>query len=162
MEKIPVVAVVGPTASGKTRLAVELALRFSGEVVSADSMQIYRGMDIGTAKPTREEMRGVPHHLIGFQDPAEPFSVADYVSRAARCIREIRARGALPILAGGTGLYVRSLLSHVSFPPSGGTMRCAEAFGAGRKEKGPGRFGKSFARLTRSRRSVYSRIMWNA
>ncbi|MCI1955464.1 MAG: tRNA (adenosine(37)-N6)-dimethylallyltransferase MiaA [Oscillospiraceae bacterium] len=119
MEKIPVAAVVGPTATGKTRLAAAVSLRFGGEVVSADSMQIYRGLDIGTAKPGAEERRGVPHHLIGFLDPSEPFSVADYVDRASRCIREIRARGKLPVVAGGTGLYVRSLLSNVRFVPQG-------------------------------------------
>ena len=79
MEKIPVAAIAGPTATGKTRLAVGLALRFGGEVVSADSMQIYRGLTIGTARPTQEEMQGVPPHLIGYQAQAQPFSVADYV-----------------------------------------------------------------------------------
>lgn len=114
-EKIPVAAVVGPTASGKSRLAVEIALRLGGEVVSADSMQIYRGMNIGTAKPTAEEMRGVPHHLLDFADPSRPFSVADYVELASACIRDVAARGRLPVLAGGTGLYVRSLLQNVRF-----------------------------------------------
>ncbi len=119
MEKIPVAAVVGPTATGKTRLAVALSLRFGGEVVSADSMQIYRGLSVGTAQPAPEEMRGVPHHLVGFQDPARPFSVADYVRLASRCIAEIRARRRLPVVAGGTGLYVDSLLSNVRFAPDG-------------------------------------------
>lgn len=114
-QNIPVAAVVGPTASGKSRLAVELALRFDGEIVSADSMQIYKGMAIGTAKPTEEEMRGVPHHLIDFADPEEPFSVADYVELSAQCVRDIYGRGKLPILAGGTGLYVRSFLQNIQF-----------------------------------------------
>ena len=90
-------AVVGPTASGKSWLAVELALRYDGEVVSADSMQIYTGMTIGTAKPTVDEMRGVPHHLIDFVDPHTPFSVADYVKLAAQCVADVHARGRLPI-----------------------------------------------------------------
>jgi len=119
MERIPVLAVVGPTATGKSRLAVELALHFHGEVVSADSMQIYRGLSVGTAQPTREEMKEIPHHLIGFQDPEQPFSVADYVALASECIREIWERGRLPVLAGGTGLYVSSLLHHPDFPPEG-------------------------------------------
>ncbi len=119
MAKIPVAAVVGPTATGKTRLAVQLALHFGGEVVSADSMQIYKGLTIGTAKPTKEEMCGVPHHLIDFLNPAVPFSVADYVNLASKCIEEIDGRGKLPILVGGTGLYVRSLLSNLSFSPQG-------------------------------------------
>ncbi len=113
--RIPVAAVVGPTASGKSRLAVELALRRGGEVISADSMQIYQGMSIGTAKPTEEEMCGVPHHLIGFAPLSHSFSVADYVPLAAQCIAEVRERGNLPILAGGTGLYVRSLLQNIDF-----------------------------------------------
>jgi tRNA dimethylallyltransferase len=114
-DKIPVVAVVGPTASGKSRLAVELALRKNGEVISADSMQIYQGMRIGTAKPTAEEMRGVAHHLIDFADLSQPFSVAHYVELASNCISEVNSRGKLPIIAGGTGLYVRSLLHNIQF-----------------------------------------------
>ena len=112
----PKIAVIcGPTASGKTRLAVELALAKNGEVVSADSMQIYRTMDIGTAKPTAEEMRGVPHHMLDVADPAEDFSVARYVDMAARCVDDILSRGKLPVLAGGTGLYIDSLLSGRGF-----------------------------------------------
>ena len=109
--------ICGPTASGKTALAVELALRHRGEVVSADSMQIYRRMDIGTAKPTREEMRGVPHHMLDVADPEEDFSVARYVDMAAKCVDDILSRGKLPILAGGTGLYIDSLLSGRTFAP---------------------------------------------
>lgn len=119
MGKIPVVAVVGPTATGKTRLAVEISLRYGGEVVSADSMQIYTGLDVGTAKPSAEEMRGIPHHLIDFLNPSAAFSVADYVGLASEQIAEIYARGSLPVVAGGTGLYVRSLLTNVSFAPQG-------------------------------------------
>lgn len=110
-----ILVISGPTASGKTALAVELALRHNGEVVSADSMQIYRRMDIGTAKPTREEMRGVPHHMLDVADPAEDFSVARYVDMAAACVDDILARGRLPIVAGGTGLYIDSLLSGRTF-----------------------------------------------
>ena len=110
-----ILVISGPTASGKTALAVELALQHSGEVVSADSMQIYRRMDIGTAKPTRAEMRGVPHHMLDVADPEEDFSVARYVELAARCVDDILARGKLPIVAGGTGLYIDSLLSGRTF-----------------------------------------------
>lgn len=110
-----ILVVSGPTASGKTKLAVELALRHNGEVVSSDSMQIYRRMDIGTAKPTSEEMRDVPHHMIDVADPEEDFSVARYVDMAAQCVDDILARGRLPILAGGTGLYIDSLLSGRTF-----------------------------------------------
>ena len=110
-----ILVVSGPTASGKTALAVELALAHNGEVVSADSMQIYRRMDIGTAKPTRAEMRGVPHHMLDVADPGEDFSVARYVELAARCVDDVLARGKLPIVAGGTGLYIDSLLSGRTF-----------------------------------------------
>lgn len=112
-----ILVICGPTASGKTALAVELALRHHGEVVSADSMQIYRRMDIGTAKPTPEEMGGVPHHMLDVADPEEDFSVARYVDMAARCVDDILSRGKLPILAGGTGLYIDSLLSGRTFAP---------------------------------------------
>lgn len=110
-----ILVIVGPTASGKTRMAVELAQRHNGEVISADSMQIYRTMDIGTAKPTKEEMGGVPHHMIDVADPEEDFSVARYVEMAARCVDDVLARGKLPIVAGGTGLYIDSLLSGRTF-----------------------------------------------
>ena len=102
MNKIPVVAVVGPTASGKSDLAVEICIRFGGEVVSADSMQIYKGMDIATAKPTAEEMSRVQHHLIGFLDRSENFSVADYVKLASEKADDIISRGKVPVVVGGT------------------------------------------------------------
>ena len=110
-----IVVITGPTASGKTWLAVELAKQYNGEVVSADSMQIYRRMDIGTAKPTPGEMQGIPHHMIDVADPEEDFSVARYVDMASRCVDDILSRGKLPILAGGTGLYIDSLLSGRTF-----------------------------------------------
>ncbi len=114
-DKIPVIAVAGPTASGKSWLAVELAKWLDSEVVSSDSMQIYQEMTIGTAKPTPEDMDGVPHHMVDFLPITEPFSVADYVARAGECLRDIHSRGKIPILAGGTGLYVRSLLQNLDF-----------------------------------------------
>ena len=114
--KAPFVLVIGgPTATGKTRLSVELALTFGGEVVSADSMQIYRGMNIGTAKPTMEERRGVPHHMFDVAEPGEAFSVARYVEMASACVDEVLSRGKLPILTGGTGLYLDSLISGRTF-----------------------------------------------
>jgi tRNA dimethylallyltransferase len=117
--KIKILAIVGPTAAGKTRLAIAAARALSGEIVSADSMQIYRGMDIGSAKPTAEERREAVHHLIDFADPASDFSVAEYQKRARAAIRDIAGRGAVPILAGGTGLYVNAVLYDMDFsaPP---------------------------------------------
>ena len=115
MKKIPVIAVVGPTASGKTSLSIEIAKRFSGQVVSADSMQIYEKMNIATAKPTTEEIQGIPHHLIGFQPIDKKFSVAEYVTLANECIENINKAGDLPVIAGGTGLYVDSLLQNIQF-----------------------------------------------
>ena len=105
-----IICVAGPTASGKTALAVELAKEFGGEVVSCDSMQLYRRMSIGTAKPTEEEMGGIPHHLIDFAEPDQPFSCADYVAAARNAIADIHARGKLPVVCGGTGLYLERLL----------------------------------------------------
>ena len=115
VEQIRLLAVVGPTASGKTAVGVDLAQRFGGEVVSADSMQIYRFLSISTARPTEEEMQGIPHHLVGFLDPDESYSVARYLDDARRVIGEIASRGKLPILVGGTGLYISSLLDGLRF-----------------------------------------------
>lgn len=113
--KIPLIALVGPTASGKTSLGVNICKKIGGQVVSCDSMQIYRGMDIATAKPTADEMQGVPHHLIDFASPTELFSVAAYCNLARECIDEIRSAGDMPVLVGGTGLYYSSLVDNISF-----------------------------------------------
>ena len=115
MEKI--ICVAGPTASGKTRLAVELAKQYNGEVLSCDSMQIYRGMEIGTAAPTLDEMQGVAHHMIGVADPKEDFSVGKYVEMAEPILQDILARGKTCVVCGGTGLYADSLLLGRSFAP---------------------------------------------
>ena len=109
-QKIKILAVVGPTASGKTAVAVELARRLGGEVVSCDSMQVYRRMNIGTAKPTEEEKCGIVHHLIDAVEPDAPFSCAEYVTLATQAVKDIMARGKLPILCGGTGLYLDRFL----------------------------------------------------
>ncbi|MDR2531942.1 MAG: tRNA (adenosine(37)-N6)-dimethylallyltransferase MiaA [Oscillospiraceae bacterium] len=116
MEKTFIIVVCGPTASGKTALAVRLAEEFNGEIIGADSMQVYKGMDIATAKPTSAELRGIRHHLIDFLEPHEPFSVADYVELARAKITEVRERGKLPVIAGGTGLYINSLIDNIEFP----------------------------------------------
>ena len=115
--KPDILIICGPTASGKTALAAELALRLDGEVVSADSMQVYRGMDIGTAKPTQGEMRGVPHHMLDVAGPRENYSVARYVAQAVPIVDGILARGKLPIVAGGTGLYLDNLVAGRQFAP---------------------------------------------
>lgn len=115
--------ICGPTASGKTALAVEMALAHNGEVVSADSMQLYRRMDVGTAKPGAAEMRGVPHHMLDVAEPDEDFSVARYVDISSRCVDDILARGKLPIVAGGTGLYIDALLKGLEFAPFTGGFR---------------------------------------
>lgn len=112
---IKVVSIVGPTASGKTKLAVKLAKKFNGEIVSADSMQIYKGMQIATAKPTFDETEGIKHHLIDFVSPDETYSVAMFVKDASKCIADINSRGKLPFIVGGTGLYVDSLLNNITF-----------------------------------------------
>ncbi|MFC3039999.1 tRNA (adenosine(37)-N6)-dimethylallyltransferase MiaA [Virgibacillus xinjiangensis] len=113
--KQTVIAIVGPTAVGKTKLGVEVAKRFNGEVISGDSMQVYKGMDIGTAKATKSEMQGIPHHMIDIKNPDEPFSVADFQYHVRRCITEISTRGKLPILVGGSGLYIQSILYDYQF-----------------------------------------------
>jgi len=114
-KKKPLLVVAGPTASGKTALGIALAKEYDGEVISADSMQIYKGLDVATAKPTYDEMDGIPHHLISIVDINTKFSVADYVALAKEKIDEVISRGKLPILVGGTGLYINSLVDNVNF-----------------------------------------------
>lgn len=113
----PIICVVGPTASGKTKMAIELAKAYNGEVLSCDSMQIYRRMDIGTAKPTAEEMEGIPHHMIDVAEPDESFSVSRYVEMAEPILQDILSRGKRCIVCGGTGLYVDSLMAGRTFAP---------------------------------------------
>ena len=139
MGKPDILVVCGPTASGKTALAVALAKRFDGEVVSADSMQVYRGMDIGTAKPTPAEMDGVPHHMLDVADPEENYSVGRYVGDAVPVVDDILARGKLPIVAGGTGLYIDGLVAgrEYSAGPGDGELRRSLQARAEREGAGP-------------------------
>lgn len=131
------IVVCGPTASGKTALSIGLAKAFSGEVVSADSMQIYRGMDIGTAKPTAAEMEGVPHHMLDVAEPGESYSVSRYAREAAACVDDILRRGKQPIVCGGTGLYIDGLLRGTEFQPCGVDLGLREALEAQWQQAGP-------------------------
>ncbi len=119
MNKIPIVVILGPTAVGKTDISINLAKQLDGEIISADSMQIYRYMDIGTAKPNMEERQGIPHHLLDIVYPDEVFNVSIYKELAYKKIREINNRGKLPIVAGGTGLYVNALIYPLDFTEAG-------------------------------------------
>jgi tRNA dimethylallyltransferase len=118
-----VIAVVGPTATGKSALAIGLAHHFGGEVINADSMQLYRGMDIGTAKLPEAERGGVPHHLLDIWDITQTASVADYQERGRRCIEELLGRGVVPVLVGGSGLYLRAVLDRIEFPGTDPELR---------------------------------------
>lgn len=115
----PLIVIVGETASGKTALGIELAQKFGGEIICADSRTIYRGMDIGTAKPTLKEQALVPHHLLDIRDPDETYNVAQFQKDALACIEEISGRGKLPIMVGGTGLYVDSVIYNYAFSSDG-------------------------------------------
>ena len=130
MEPKTIAVITGPTATGKTALGVALALAKNGEVISADSMQLYRGMVIGTAAPTPEEMRGVPHHMLAVADPREAYSVSRYVQEAGRCVEDVLRRGKLPILVGGTGLYIESLLAGREFAEGFGDTELRRSLGA--------------------------------
>ncbi len=134
--KPKILAVVGATASGKTSLGVELAKKYNGEVISADSMQIYKGLDIASAKPTTEEMQGIPHYLIDFLDRDVSFSVSDYVKLANEKIKDIISREKLPIIVGGTGLYIDSLLNNVKFSEGGNDEVYREKLYTIAREKG--------------------------
>ncbi len=146
MNKLPVIAVVGATASGKTALAVGLAKYYGGEVISADSMQLYQGMDIATAKPTEEEKAGVPHHLMDFLPVTESYSVARYVAAANAAADLIVSRGHIPVIAGGTGLYVDSLLDNILFEDEPDNAAVREALKQRRETEG---IGALFAELER-------------
>ena len=111
------IAVVGPTASGKSDLAVELAQKFNGEVISADSRQVYRDMDIGTGKITKREMHGIPHHLLDIASPKRRFTVVQYREKALAAIRKIQRRDNLPVLTGGTGFYIQAVIDDIIIPP---------------------------------------------
>ena len=132
-----IVLITGASHTGKTALGVALAKRFGGEVISADSMQIYRGLDVGTAKVTAEETQGVPHHCVDFLPPEEVFSVADFTALAARLEQEISARGALPILVGGTGLYIQSFLEGIRFTEEKPSNGLREQLAAELEARGP-------------------------
>ena len=115
MEKEKVIVICGPTASGKTALSIELAKKINGEIISCDSMQIYKDMDIGTAKPSKEEMQGIKHYLIDFVLPNQRYSVANFKNDAKKAIKEIISKGKTPIIVGGTGLYVDSLIYEIEY-----------------------------------------------
>lgn len=136
--KLPLLVLVGPTAVGKTAISIALAKRLGGEIISGDSMQVYRGMDIGTAKITPAEMQGVPHHMIDVREPDEPFSVADFQAEVDRLIREIHGRGHLPMLVGGTGLYVRAVLQAYIFTEQEVDHALREQLAQEEAEHGPG------------------------
>ncbi len=147
MNKIPLIVVCGPTASGKTAVSVELAKRYNGEVVSADSMQIYKGLNIATAKPDKSEMQGIPHHLIDFLEPDKSFSVADYVKMAKETINDIFSRNKMPVLCGGTGLYISSLVENVRFDDTGSDDTIRERLSREVKELGNHALWESLAQV---------------
>jgi tRNA dimethylallyltransferase len=145
MPNLPIVAVVGATASGKSDLALDLAERLGGEVVNTDAMQVYRGMDIGTAKLPVAERRGIPHHLLDLLDVSEPASVAEFQSWAHRVIADCRARGAVPVLVGGSALYTRAVLDVFEFPGTDPAVR--DRYAEQLAEDGPERLHAALAEL---------------
>lgn len=138
MKRAKTICIVGPTAAGKTRLAIDLALEFGGEVISADSMQIYKGMNIGTAKPFVSEMHNVPHHMIDIVHPNEDYSAARYAKEAGEVLRDVVSRGRLPIITGGSGLYVNALLYGSAFAPKPESNEIRAELLKLADEKGPG------------------------
>ena len=125
--KQPLIIIGGPTACGKTAMSILLAKKIDGEIISADSMQVYRGMDIGTAKVTKEEADGVPHHLIDILEPDEPYNVMMFQQKAKQAIQEITARGKIPIVVGGTGFYINALLYDNAFTETHGEDSLGQA-----------------------------------
>lgn len=147
MDKIGIVVICGATASGKTRLAVDIAKEFDGEVVSADSMQIYKGMEIASAKPSEEEKQGIPHHMMDFLELTESYSVADYVRDARLAVADIASRGKLPILCGGTGLYISSLIDNIEFDSTGCDLSFREEMRELAQNEGNGRLLKMLRKI---------------
>lgn len=135
--KQPLIVLTGPTASGKTALSIGLAKRIGGEIISADSMQVYRSMDIGSAKVTKEEMDGVPHHLIDVLEPSEDFNVVTFQKLAKEAMEKIRAAGHIPIVAGGTGFYIQALLYDIDFTENDGDMELRRKLEQTAEEEGP-------------------------
>lgn len=145
--KLDVIAIIGPTASGKTALSVELAKRINGEVINGDSTQVYKGFDVGTAKITVEEMDGVPHHLFDIKEPEEGFSVAEYQSVVRDCIKEIRSRGKIPIIVGGTGLYIQAVLYDFRFTEAASDLKVRERLEQELATEGPEKLYEKLVRL---------------
>jgi tRNA dimethylallyltransferase len=143
--KLPLLVIVGPTAVGKTALSIAVAKRLGAEIISGDSMQLYRTMDIGTAKVTHQEMQGVPHHMIDICDPDQPFSVARFQERVGELIRAIYSRGRLPILSGGTGLYVRAVIQPYTFAPAPSDQAVRDQLSEEEQEHGPGHLHRRLA-----------------
>ena len=135
-QKKKIIVVCGPTASGKSALAVEIALKFGGEIVSADSVSVYKGLDIGSAKPSEEEKKGVPHYLIDVASPKDSFSVGDYEELAVPAVEDISGRGKIPIICGGTGFYVNSVLYRMSYGLSKGDIGIRRKYEHAAEEKG--------------------------
>ena len=135
-QKKKIIVVCGPTASGKSALAVEIALKFGGEIVSADSVPVYKGLDIGSAKPSEEEKKGVPHYLIDVASPKDSFSVGDYEELAVPAVEDISGRGKIPIICGGTGFYVNSVLYRMSYGLSKGDIGIRRKYEHAAEEKG--------------------------
>lgn len=134
--KIPILVICGATATGKTRAAIAAAKQCGGEIISADSMQIYKGLDVGTAKPSADELAAAPHHLIGFVEPEQPYSAADYLRDATAAIEDIHSRGKKVIVAGGTGLYISSLIRGYGFAPAVNNPQVRERLNSEYRERG--------------------------
>ncbi|MFR3991256.1 MAG: tRNA (adenosine(37)-N6)-dimethylallyltransferase [Angelakisella sp.] len=155
------IVVAGPTASGKTALAIQIAKAVDGEIVSADSMQIYRGVDIATAKPTPEELAAVPHHLIGFLPMDRAFSVADYAELARKEINDILSRGKVPVLCGGTGLYIKAIVDNVQYSEAiTGDEALRSGCGSWRSGRAMMPCGGGWKQWTPKRPSASTPIMW--
>ncbi|MCR5584351.1 MAG: tRNA (adenosine(37)-N6)-dimethylallyltransferase MiaA [Lachnospiraceae bacterium] len=130
------VIIAGPTAVGKTKISIDLAKRINGEIISADSMQVYKGMDIGTAKITKDEMQGIPHHLIDILDPHEDFNVVEFAKRAKEAVKEIQSKDRIPVVVGGTGFYIQALLYDIDFTENDNDMSFRHSLEEEAKEKG--------------------------